>query len=121
MINKQKLDASWKILDKFILQPVSFISVSHGRIIMVVCVICLSLFITRPKGDRITLPDAAQDTVGNIPIIEHMDDGRIEFINEKNESNYYPPPLIYEDVHVSGGYYSGGMVTTSPIIWGGSD
>ena len=47
-------------------------------------IFCLCLFLTRPINNKIVLPKNVQDTVGDIPVIEHWDDGKLEIIENPN-------------------------------------
>ena len=80
MIKDWRDSKFFKIIEEFIISPVGEFSNEYGKFVVTVSIVCLCLFITRPMTETIILPKALEDTVGDIPVIEHWDDGEIEVI-----------------------------------------
>ena len=78
----------FKIIDEFIISPLGYFSNKYGKIAITVSTICICLFITRPINNIVELPKVLEDTVGDIPIIEHWDDGKVEIMAEDLNRNY---------------------------------
>ena len=94
-------------LNEFVVYPTGKFSEHNGKLIITICTICICLFITRPMTNNIELPKSVEDTVGDIPIIEHWDDGKVEIIPNPyaEHTGYYPMAT--------------GMVYYTPdVIWG---
>ena len=88
MWKKWRGDKLLKYFDEFILSPLGYFSNEYGKITITVCVICICLITTRPMNNVIELPKAFEDTVGDIPIIEHWDDGSVEVFNNRSGMRY---------------------------------
>ena len=112
-MNKNKRhNKVFEIIENFIMSPLGYFSNTYGKIVISISIVCICLFITRPMTKEFKLPKEAQDIVGNIPIIEHMDDGHVEYTNN-NRSVYYP------DSYVRAGEKAAMVLTfdSIPIRW----
>ena len=97
-----------KILDK-IFGPCFSLIEEHGKTISVVSTICLTITITNLQTQQILLPKDAKDTVGEIPVINYFDDGRLdsEAIYTESRRSFENYPIISSDY----------IVTTSDFIF----
>ena len=66
-----------EILDR-IFGPCFSLIEEHGKTIVVLSTICLTITITNLQTQQILLPKDAKDTVGEIPVINYFDDGRLD-------------------------------------------
>ena len=110
-MDKKWRDSVFKVLEEYIISPLGNFSVSHGKLVVAISTICICLFISRPMNNMVILPKAFEDTVGDIPIIEHLDDGKVEIVETPYSNAEY------------GGWYrgNGGMVSGMAIYtsaWG---
>jgi len=62
---------------------------------------------------KIALPLAAKDTVGDLPIVEHFDDGRSDVLEKANAE---PKVIVYQD-RPHRGYFQGGMLSSCDYIF----
>lgn len=75
---KRRYNKFLNIIEEFIISPAGRFSEENGKLVITVSTICICLFISRPTQEIFELPKATEDIVGNIPIVEHWDDGTIE-------------------------------------------
>src|SRR3990167_4339735 len=112
-------NTGWRKIIKYIfdeiLCPSFSLSQEHGKIIVSVCVICLVIIMVNRETQKMLLPLSFKDTVGEIPIINHFDDVKLDNIETPTKVIYQ---VVEKPVYIERpSYEENYMVTTSDVIW----